>query len=98
MRAVAGGAMDRRGPDPEDAVLLHLRNRHALKEMFGTTRDVVSVWGPLHLPGLVAGLHDQRFGHTDTTWIPVAELPTLRSLVWNLVRGSRARQETTTRQ
>jgi hypothetical protein len=68
-----------RNPKPTDAVLLDMRNEHALTGVEATTDDVVLMWGNSHIPGLDRGLVARGFTYENTTWHTVGRLP---SMLW----------------
>ncbi|WP_432830611.1 hypothetical protein [Dactylosporangium sp. CA-092794] len=62
--------------DPAVQVLIDDRNTTALDAVFGTGQDIVLIWGPLHVPGLDAGLAGGGFvPDGDPTWRTVGRLP-----------------------
>ena len=51
--------------DPNEAVILGMRNTMALAALDDTTGDVVAIWGAGHLPGIGHGLSQRGYTRTD---------------------------------
>ncbi|MFI7077130.1 hypothetical protein ACIBO1_07545 [Micromonospora sp. NPDC049903] len=72
---------------PGDEILIDARDRAALQGIDSTDRDVVMIWGAVHVRGIDTGLHARGFTHTaDPEWRTVAVLPTISTALWHLFR------------
>ncbi|QOC94398.1 hypothetical protein [Micromonospora craniellae] len=72
-----------------DEILVDARDRTALQGVDAADRDVVMIWGTVHVRGIDTGLRTRGFTPAaGPEWRTVAVLPTIGTALWRLIRRS----------